>query len=551
VTPAPGGLAALPHDLQAMIAEAQATERQGRRAAARELYEQALRRLREPAHAPAAAALLRWVGRTYSDEADVRAARDCFEASLAVATAVGDQSGIAHVINLMAITCQQQGELDEAERLYRRALESAELAGESRLVAMIEQNRGTIASIRGELHDALQRYQAALDGYLRLSLDAPVSGLLNNLGQLYTFMRRWRAAEESYDEAYALSAARGDVSDQILVEANRAELWIARRCFDNARGACDNALALAERVGDMRVLGDMHKNYGIIARETGDYDTAEEHFSRARRIAEERHDLLLAAQTAREQADMYWRQRRNRDTLRALNQAHRLFSQLRARLDLDDVRRRMGQLEEMFLEIVGRWGASIESKDRYTQGHCERVADYACALARAVGIDESTLFWFRAGALLHDVGKLIVPSSVLNKSGPLTPEERSQIERHPVAGVELLGDIDFPWDIRPMIRYHHERWDGSGYPEGLAREAIPLSARILCIADVYDALTTTRSYRPAYPRERALEIMRADVGRLFDPALFPQFVALVEAQFAESANGTSSPASARREAIAV
>ena len=177
----------------------------------------------------------------------------------------------------------------------------------------------------------------------------------------------------------------------------------------------------------------------------------------------------------------------------------------------------------MFLDIVRKWGASIESKDRYTQGHCERVTEYAVRLAQAAGFDERTLFWFRMGALLHDVGKIVVPSEVLNKPGMLTREERRLMERHPVAGVELVAGIDFPSDIRPMIRHHHEWWDGSGYPDKLAGEAIPLSARILCIADVYDALTTNRPYRLAYAHERAMEIMEADVGRLFDPALWPLF----------------------------
>ena len=155
-----------------------------------------------------------------------------------------------------------------------------------------------------------------------------------------------------------------------------------------------------------------------------------------------------------------------------------------------------------------------------------RVAEYSCALASAIGFDQATLFWFRMGALLHDVGKLIVPSEILNKPGRLTPDERSLIERHPVAGVELLAGIEFPWDICPMVRHHHERWDGGGYPDRLGGEVIPLSARILCVADVYDALTTTRSYRRAYSRADALHIMGSDVGSMFDPELFPRFLEL-------------------------
>jgi HD-GYP domain-containing protein (c-di-GMP phosphodiesterase class II) len=130
------------------------------------------------------------------------------------------------------------------------------------------------------------------------------------------------------------------------------------------------------------------------------------------------------------------------------------------------------------------------------------------------------------GALLHDVGKIVVPSSILNKRGPLTPEEWVTMKRHPQAGVQLLREIEFPWDIRPMVRHHHERWDGGGYPEGLAGDDIPLSARILCLADVFDALTSDQSYPAGLKPAQALSMMREDRGKMFDPALFDAFYRL-------------------------
>jgi putative nucleotidyltransferase with HDIG domain len=240
-----------------------------------------------------------------------------------------------------------------------------------------------------------------------------------------------------------------------------------------------------------------------------------------------RADRLLAAETAREQAILFQAMGRNRDTLRALSLSHRLFTELRAERDLTDLQRRVNRLETQFFDIVGQWAQTIESKDVYTAGHCERVANYACALARDLGFDEITMFWFRIGAILHDVGKIVVPSEILNKPGALTAEERIVMERHAAAGSELLGDIEFPWDILPMVRGHHERWDGTGYPDQLAGSDIALAARITCIADVFDALTTDRPYRPAFARERALEMMAAESGRLFDPDLVPRFTALV------------------------
>jgi putative nucleotidyltransferase with HDIG domain len=279
---------------------------------------------------------------------------------------------------------------------------------------------------------------------------------------------------------------------------------------------------------ETRVLAETYKHVGVIARETGNLKDAEDFLSRAYEQATAREEVLLGAEIAREQAELYLALGRNREALAALALSHRLFTQLRAKRDLADVRRRLRQLEERFHRLVQQWAQSIESKDSYTLGHCERVADYACAIASDLGFDETTMFWFRVGALLHDVGKIVVPSDILNNPGRLSPEERAIMERHPQAGVELLRDVDFPWDVLPMIRSHHERWDGRGYPDKLSGDDIPLAARILCVADVYDALTTHRPYRRAYTMGDAIRLMQMDAGSQFDPDILSRFVRLLE-----------------------
>jgi putative nucleotidyltransferase with HDIG domain len=291
------------------------------------------------------------------------------------------------------------------------------------------------------------------------------------------------------------------------------------------------ALDGAARTGDGAAVPQATKLLGVTAREAGDLAGAEEHFARAEELAAARHDLLLLAEVARERADLARRLGKNRDVLQQLNRAHRLFEQLRARAELADVDRRLGGLEEQFLLVARRWGESIEAKDRYTQGHCQRVADLACLVAEhagpAEGFDAQAMFWFRIGALLHDVGKIVIPPEVLNKPGKLTDEEWALMRSHTTAGVETLAEVEFPWDVRPIIESHHERWDGRGYPHGLAGEAIPLTARILCVADVYDALTSVRSYKRAFSHAEAMGIMRREVGTMFDPRVFAWFEAVV------------------------
>jgi putative nucleotidyltransferase with HDIG domain len=231
---------------------------------------------------------------------------------------------------------------------------------------------------------------------------------------------------------------------------------------------------------------------------------------------------LSEAEASRELAILYQTMGRNQEALRLLNTAHRLFSRLDARVDLVDISTKVHRLEETYFAVVRDWGQSIESSDSYTFGHCERVADYAVALARELGLDDEQQTAIRIGAYLHDLGKVRVPHEILNKPAALTREEFAVIQMHPVWGLELLATVDFPWDIKPIIRWHHEKYDGSGYPDRLRGNEIPLSAQIICIVDVYDALTTTRSYRPALSQAQALGQMeecrhwwRPDVHQAF------------------------------------
>jgi len=343
------------------------------------------------------------------------------------------------------------------------------------------------------------------------------------MGLDYTQLDRLDEAQAAYDEALIHCDATGDDATRLLALINSTDLWLARGDINRAAALCDTVLLEATVADDQRALGETYKYMGVIARSRGNVDDAERYLRTAYGNATRREDLLLAAETAREQAELYEIMGKNKDTLRALSNSHQLYEKLRAQHNLADLKKRIARLESRFYDLVTKWAHGIESKDAYTLGHCERVADYACVLARDVGYDDITMFWFRIGALLHDVGKIVVPSEILNKPGPLDAREREIMEQHAAAGSDLLRDIDFPWDILPLVRGHHERWDGRGYPDKLAGTDIHESARIVCVADVFDALSTDRPYRRAFTREESLDIMRKDVGKMFDPELFPRF----------------------------
>ena len=513
----------IPEAVRELIARARSEERKARRSRARSLYETALRALDRTEHPTLASTILRSIARTHYEGRNLAAAMDCYEAALGVAQAHGDMLGQAHAVNGKGIVEQMRGNLQAAANHYTWSLERASVGGYETLAAMIRQNLGVIANIKGDFTEALLQYQLSKDAYDRLGEDDRVGPLLNNIGRLQADLGEWDDAEIALLEAGRRCQQSGDIDNQVLSHVNLARMWIGRKDFKRAHSSCDRACSLSRDVSGGRWTGEILKHYGAIYQSAGRLELALDSLAQARDLADRARDTLLAAETARELAEVYRKQGRNQDTLKALNESRRLYSKFHAKHDLAEIRERVTELERRFLEVVRTWGESIESKDHYTQGHCERVADYACALASASGMDSERLRWFRMGALLHDVGKIVVPSSILNKPGPLTAKEWATMKEHPRAGVRLLREIEFPWDIRPMVRHHHEHWDGGGYPDGLAGDDIPVSARILCIADVFDALTSDRSYRAGLTPAHALRVMRADCGTIFDPSLFEVF----------------------------
>ncbi len=505
------------------IDRAKHAEREGRWAEACAVYEQLVR---DPeALSTTRLAALRWLGRAYLEQGNRGAALDVLEAAVTSAAIVGSPRTVAQALNVVGIVYQVGGDLDQAAAIYAAAREKAGLGGDGALIAMIDQNLGTVAMIRGDLRAALEAFRLSHLGYQTLGMRNHEAQVLNNIALAYMELGELADAEIAYNEAARAFEEEGDHARQLDLAVNKVQLYIAGRRYDEALTQCQSLLSVAKDDAPWR--GEVMRHIGVIARERGDLTQAADNLHKAELHAVESGDLLLRADVAQQLAELYWIQKRHRDMLQSLNEAHSLYSQMKAQHRVAQVEKRNGALEARFLEMAQQWGDSIESKDRYTQGHCERVAFFACVLADSAGFNSRSLFWFRIGALLHDIGKIIVPTEVLNKPGKLTDEEWAIMKRHPEAGLELVADIDFPGDIGAIIRNHHERWDGTGYPDGLKGEAIPFAARILCVADVYDALTTTRSYRPGLTHARAAEIMRASTGQ-FDPQLLETFLVWAE-----------------------
>jgi putative nucleotidyltransferase with HDIG domain len=191
---------------------------------------------------------------------------------------------------------------------------------------------------------------------------------------------------------------------------------------------------------------------------------------------------------------------------------------------IEDAEQHVATVDRLYLSTIGALSTAIEAKDGVTSSHIHRVQHYAMGLAKAIGsLDEQTLKALQAAALLHDTGKLAVPERILNKPGKLTPVEFEAMKLHVDVGADILSSIDFPYPVVPIVRAHHENWDGTGYPNGLKGVEIPIGARILSVVDCYDALTSDRPYRGAMSDEEALAIIRARRGTMYDPIVVDTF----------------------------
>lgn len=192
---------------------------------------------------------------------------------------------------------------------------------------------------------------------------------------------------------------------------------------------------------------------------------------------------------------------------------------------VEDANRHLFQLNALYMSTIETLAMAIDAKDQITHGHIRRVQTYAVALAKSMGVsDEKLIRAIEAAALLHDMGKLAVPEYILNKPGPLTPAEFEKMKLHASAGADILSAIEFPYPVVPIVRHHHENWDGTGYPDGLSGATIPMGARILSVVDCFDALTSDRPYRPRLQDKEAIRILQERRGTMYDPLVVDTFV---------------------------
>ena len=211
---------------------------------------------------------------------------------------------------------------------------------------------------------------------------------------------------------------------------------------------------------------------------------------------------------------------------------------------IEDATTHLSQLNSLYLSTIETLAMAIDAKDQITHGHIRRVQQYAVDLAKHLGItDLNQINAIEAASLLHDMGKPAVPEYILNKPGKLTPAEFERMKLHASIGADILSAIDFPYPVVPIVRHHHENWDGTGYPDGIRGTAIPIGARILSVVDCFDALTSDRPYRPRMSDIDAIRILTSRRGSMYDPIIVDTFISI---QTSASPHSTLAPDSFAR-----
>ncbi|HXV85377.1 MAG TPA: HD domain-containing phosphohydrolase [Gemmatimonadales bacterium] len=494
-----------PMEAAGLLQEGRRRDRDGSVTEAMACYEDAIALAERSGDTRTLTAALRHLAVACHRRGERARAQDLIGRSCAVAERERDPLLLAEALNTRGGLDLNSGALADARRRFLRVLELAE--ANVTLRARAEQNLGILANIQGKLDEAFTRYAHSLAAYRSAGDVYGCAVAYHNLGMVSADRGLFDEADRYFEQSREHAERAGDVHLRALCLVNHAEVDVACQRFENARQDAEAALMVFDQLGAVAAKADAYRVLGMYYRETGRAAIAESRFRTAIELAVGANAVLSEAEARRELALLYQALGRNVQALGLLNDAYRLFHRLDARVDLVDVGGKMRQLEGSYLALVREWGKSIESADSYTHGHCERVAQNAVTMARALGLPPEQETTILIGAYLHDVGKVRIPHEVENKPGPLSRLELALVRQHPVWGVELLADAEFPWEIKPIIRWHHERYDGTGYPDGLKGEQIPLAAQIVGILDFYDALRSTRSYKRALSRSEALSVM--------------------------------------------
>jgi putative nucleotidyltransferase with HDIG domain len=468
------------------------------------------------------------IGQLLCKQGDFDRALGYVQRAIAAYRRQGNQLNLCKALRNLGVIYVELGDLEEADITYKEAISIAQEAGDRLLHADLINNMGAILNMRGKRNEALELYTKSLIIYERMKEIRKNAYTKNNIGITLAEMERTEEALAYFMEAHAIAHEIKDSSLELIVDINLADLFLKQEDFDAAQRHLESAEKHLKKSSAVNGnLVEVKKLAGMVAARRGDTDLALALLSEACELGRQLGTQYTEAEVLLERGTVLKTMGRHFEALSDLEASYLMYTHVDAPGKRDTVERVIGSIENLYLDVFDSMAKEVERKDEYTRGHSDRVASLALILGKDCGLRPHMLKTLVAAGLLHDIGKISLDSAVLKKTGPLTDEERCQIQKHPELGVDLLRGKEFPWNFKPFILHHHEKLDGTGYPMGLKGEDVPLGARILSIVDVFDALTSERVYRPAFSIEQSLQIMNEESGTSFDPILLRRFCKLV------------------------
>ena len=501
---------------------------QGKHEQAINEYQKILKYCRDTTHLGVKAETFSQIGQLLAKKGDHDRALGYLQRAIGAYRRLDDKPGMCKALRNLGVIYVQLGEFEEAELNYHEATQIAQTIGDRMLYADLVNNMGAIMNMKGTWEEALDLYHESLEIYESQKEIRKSAYARNNIGITLCERGFYDRAFEYFLLAHQTAVEIKDGSLALIVDINLADLYLKEGLFEQARTHCQraesNLLASQSTNGN---LVETRKIAGRIAYQEQDFEKALKYFNEAYATAKEIGARFLEAEVLMDRGVLFRALKRSLDALSDLEASYSIYTSLKAEGKREQTEQVINSIEQLYLEVFDSMAREVDRKDEYTKGHSDRVASFSLLLAKEVGLRGNALKTVVAGSLLHDIGKLKIEDCILNKAGRLTDDEFARISKHPEIGVELLRRKEFPWDIKPLILHHHEKLDGTGYPLGLKGEDIPLGARIICIADVFDALTSDRVYRSAYHTDRALGIMQEGSGIAFDPVLLACFAHIV------------------------
>ncbi|MCH7689902.1 MAG: tetratricopeptide repeat protein [candidate division Zixibacteria bacterium] len=469
------------------------------------------------------------IGQLLAKQGDFERALGFLQRAIGAYRRSNDNTGLCKALRNLGVVYCELGDFDEAESAISEAITISAAAADNLLYADLVNNLGAIMNMKGKRSRALELYRESLEIYVENEEIRKAAYTKNNIGISLSELGHVTDAYGYFRGSYETSLKINDAYLRLIAAINLADVYLKRGNFERAKKHSKWAekYLTDEKLINVNLI-EAKKLNGRICFAEKHYDDALNEFNSALEVCREIGSKFHEAEVLMERGKLLRVTEQHFDALNDLETSYYIFKKIKAEGKQLHTEKIIDSVEHLYLEIFNSMGKMVDRKDSYTKGHSDRVASLSLLLAKELGLKTSVVKTIVAAALLHDIGKVEISDSILKKPGRLTDEEFDEIKKHPEYGLEMLRGKEFPWDIKPLILHHHERVNGSGYPMKIKGDDIPLGARLICIADVFEALTSDRCYRDAFSVEKALGIMKSESGTTFDPVLLKSFVALVE-----------------------